>query len=51
MNVKTRLGDYELGTESIAAVLQQLQDHKMIGLGERRDVTLEVSRRVLEMSL
>jgi NADP-dependent alcohol dehydrogenase len=51
MNVKTRLGDYELGAESIEAVLQQLQDHKMIGLGERRDVTLEVSRQVLEMSL
>jgi len=51
MNVKTRLGDYELGTESIEAVLRQLQDHRMTGLGERRDVTLDVSRRVLELSL
>ncbi|HEY8025000.1 MAG TPA: iron-containing alcohol dehydrogenase [Burkholderiaceae bacterium] len=51
MNVKTRLRDYDLGADSIDAVLQQLQDHKMTGLGERRDVTLEVSRRVLELSM
>ncbi len=51
MNVRTRLGDYELGAANIDAVMQQLQSHMMTGLGERRDVTLEVSRRVLELSL
>jgi NADP-dependent alcohol dehydrogenase len=51
MNVKTRLGDYTLGEESIDAVLKQLESHRMTALGERRDVSLEVSRKVLELSL
>ncbi len=51
MNVKTRLGDYELGASDIPEVLKQLESHRMVGLGERRDVTLEVSRKVLELCL
>jgi len=51
MGVKTRLGDYSLGSENIATVLKQLEDHRMVTLGERRDVTLDVSRQVLELSL
>jgi NADP-dependent alcohol dehydrogenase len=51
MGVKTRLGDYALGADSIDAVIKQLESHRMVTLGERRDVTLEVSRKVLELSL
>jgi NADP-dependent alcohol dehydrogenase len=51
MGVKTRLRDYELGSDSIDAVLKQLEDHRLVSLGEQRDVTLAVSREVLELSV
>ncbi|MEB0136447.1 iron-containing alcohol dehydrogenase [Actimicrobium sp. CCC2.4] len=51
MGVKTRLSDYDLKAEVVEEVLAQLGAHKMTTLGERRDVTLEVSRKVLELSL
>jgi len=49
--VKTRLSDYALNIDAVEAVLAQLEAHKMTTLGERRDVTLEMSRQVLELSL
>lgn len=51
MGVKTRLGDYGLGQKDVEAVLAVLEKHRMVKLGEKRDVTLDVTRKVLEMSL
>ena len=51
MGVKTRLGDYGLGAKDVEAVLAVLEKHRMVKLGEKRDVTLDVTRKVLEMSL
>lgn len=51
MGVKTRLGDYGLGAADIDGVLKALEAHRMVKLGEQRDVTLDVSRQVLELSL
>jgi len=51
MGVKTRLTDYELGMDDVETVLKQLEAHRMVTLGERLDVTLDVSRKVLELSL
>lgn len=51
MGVGTRLADYDLGRDCIAPVLKALEAHRMTKLGEHRDVTIEVSRTVLEMSL
>lgn len=51
MGVKTRLGDYGLKAADIDAVLAVLEKHRMLKMGENRDVTLAVSRKVLEMSL
>lgn len=51
VGVKTRLGDYSLNAGSIAPILSALENHRMVALGEKRDVTLDVSRKVLEMSL
>lgn len=51
MGVKTRLSDYQLGAKDIEPVLAALEKHRMTKMGEHRDVTLEVSRKVLEMSL
>ncbi|MES2070809.1 MAG: iron-containing alcohol dehydrogenase [Pseudomonadota bacterium] len=51
VGVKTRLGDYSLNAGNIAPILSALENHRMVALGEKRDVTLDVSRQVLEMSL
>lgn len=51
MGVKTRLSDYALKKENIETVLTQLEAHRMTTLGERRDVTIDVSRKVLEAAL
>ena len=51
MGIATRLGAYDLGAEAIEAVVKQLETHGMTRLGEQREVTLEVSRRVLEGAL
>lgn len=51
MGVKTRLSDYSLGAENIDTILAQLEAHRMTTLGERRDVTLDISRQVLELSI
>jgi NADP-dependent alcohol dehydrogenase len=49
--VKTRLADYQLDASNIDAVLKHLESHRMVALGEQRDVTLDVSRKVLELSI
>ena len=51
MGVGTRLADYGLGADCIEPVIEALELHRMTKLGEHRDVTTEVSRKVLEMSL
>jgi NADP-dependent alcohol dehydrogenase len=51
MGVKTRLGDYGLGAKHIDEVIAALEAHRMVKLGEQRDVTPDVSRKVLELSL
>lgn len=51
LGVGTRLADHGLGATDIDALIGQLEAHRMTGLGERNDVTLDVSRRILEASL
>ncbi|GAB3418560.1 iron-containing alcohol dehydrogenase [Massilia agilis] len=51
VGVGTRLPDYQLGREVIEPVLKALEAHRMVKLGEKRDVNLEVSRKVLELCL
>ncbi|QWT45780.1 iron-containing alcohol dehydrogenase [Azospira inquinata] len=51
MGTKTRLADYGVGQDGVDQVIAQLQTHGMTALGETREVTPEVSRRVLERSL
>lgn len=51
MGVGTRLADYGLDAAAIGPVVDALEAHRMTKLGEHRDVTPEVSRKVLEMSL
>ncbi|MEG0884993.1 MAG: iron-containing alcohol dehydrogenase, partial [Janthinobacterium sp.] len=51
MGVKTRLADYGLNHASVDAVVAALEAHGMTALGEQREVTPAVSRKVLELSL
>lgn len=51
LGVKTHLSDYGIPADAIDGLVEQLQAHGMTRLGERQDVTLDVSRKVYEISL
>jgi len=51
LGLPTHLADYQLGLKDIDVLMSQLETHRLTKLGESGDVTLEVSRRVLEASL
>lgn len=51
LNVRTRLSDYGIGAECVDALIAQLTRNGMVKLGERRDVTPEISRQVLLLCL
>jgi NADP-dependent alcohol dehydrogenase len=51
MGVKTRLSGYGLDASAIDAVVAALEAHKMVKLGEHRDVDAAAARAALELSL
>jgi len=51
VGIPTRLSAYGLGREAVEAVVAQLTAHGMLKLGERRSITPEVSRAILEAAL
>jgi NADP-dependent alcohol dehydrogenase len=51
LNVPTRLSDYGIAPDSIPILLEQLKNHGMVQLGERRDVGPEKVCEVLELCL
>jgi NADP-dependent alcohol dehydrogenase len=51
MQVKTHLSDYGIEKDSIPNLLEQLQAHGMVQLGERQEITLDLSKTILERSL
>ncbi len=51
MGIKTRLADYDLDRSAIDGLIEQLDKHGMTKLGEHRDITLDVSRKILEGAL
>ena len=51
MGVKTRLGDYGLGAEHIDGIINSLEQHGMVALGEHGDVTPAHCRQILLASL
>ncbi|HEY0183756.1 MAG TPA: iron-containing alcohol dehydrogenase [Rhodopila sp.] len=50
MHVPTHLSAYVSGTDAIPAIIGKLREHGMTALGEHQTVTLETSRRVLELA-
>ena len=51
MGVKTHLKDYGIQASEIPDIVEALKAHGMVALGEKREITLDVSRRILERAL
>lgn len=51
LGLPTTLSAYNLGEQDINAIVGQLEAHGMTALGEKSDLTPEISRRILEASL
>ncbi|QJQ07406.1 iron-containing alcohol dehydrogenase [Undibacterium piscinae] len=51
LGIQTRLSGYQLGEDAIDAILLQLEAHGMTTLGEQQNITLEVSRVILQGAL
>lgn len=51
IDMATRLSAYEIGPEIVDKVISNLEKHGMTQLSERGDVTLDVSRKMLEIAL
>jgi len=51
MQVPTRLSHVDLGSSDIDLLIERLESHGMTALGERSDITLEISREILTQAL
>ncbi|NQZ22751.1 MAG: iron-containing alcohol dehydrogenase [Colwellia sp.] len=51
MQVPTRLSHVDLGSDDIDLLIERLQQHGMTTLGEKGDITLEISREILTQAL
>ena len=51
LGVATRLSAYGVTADRIDALIAALEQHQMTALGETQEVTLEVSRRILETAM
>jgi NADP-dependent alcohol dehydrogenase len=47
LQVKTRLRDYGIDESAVPAILAQLERHGMTKLGEKREITLEISEGIV----
>nr|WP_314267621.1 alcohol dehydrogenase [uncultured Moellerella sp.] len=51
LQVPTYLSAYDIDASSIPKLLKKLEEHGMTQLGENKDITLDVSRRIYEAAL
>ncbi|EJI84883.1 NADH-dependent butanol dehydrogenase [Alishewanella aestuarii B11] len=51
MGVPTRLADYGIKADAVDKLVDKLVQHKMLKLGEHRDITPEVSRSILQRAV
>ena len=51
LGLPTQLSAYQLGASDIDVLINQLEAHRLTALGERSDVSLDVSRQILEAIL
>jgi len=48
LGIKTKLSQYGVTKDQIGEIIEQLKAHGMTKLGETQEITLEVSRKILE---
>lgn len=48
LGIKTRLSEYGVTADQIPVVVEQLKTHGLVALSETRDITLEISQKILE---
>jgi NADP-dependent alcohol dehydrogenase len=48
LGIKTRISEYGISADKIPLLVEQLKAHGLIALSETRDLTLDVSRKILE---
>ncbi len=51
MGAPTHLSAYGIGLDAVPSLLEKLKEHGMTALGEHQAVTLETSRKVLELAV
>lgn len=51
LGIKTHLSDYGIQAHQIDDILSELEAHRMTALGETQEITLELSRKILEGAL
>ncbi|MCL6414203.1 iron-containing alcohol dehydrogenase [Aestuariirhabdus sp. Z084] len=51
MAVPVRLSEVDLGSSDIDTLVENLEKHRMLALGENRDIDLSVSRQILQTAL
>jgi NADP-dependent alcohol dehydrogenase len=51
LGVKTRFSQYGVEANSISVLIEQLREHGMTALSETQDITLDISREILERAL
>lgn len=51
LGVKTRLSEYGISADQIPMIVEKLKTHGMTAMSETKDLTLGVSRRILETAL
>lgn len=51
LGIKTRLSQYGVGADQIPAVVEQLKAHRMDALSETRDITPDISQKILENAM
>jgi NADP-dependent alcohol dehydrogenase len=51
MGVPTRLADYGIAADAVEQLVAKLEAHGMVKLGEHGDITLDVSRQILQKTI
>jgi NADP-dependent alcohol dehydrogenase len=51
LGIKTRLSEYEVTADKVPALVEQLKTHGWSALSETEDLTLDISRKILEKAM
>ena len=51
LGIKTHLSQYGVGEDKIALIVEQLKAHGLVSLSETRDLSLDISQRILEKAM